>query len=225
MNRDRFPSHSGPLVYLVDDDASVLDALSWLLRRENYEVVTFGCGADAVRVCQQREPSCLLLDLWMPDMTGMEVARELRTQSCWFPYIFLSAHGSVGMAKTAMRLGAIDFIEKPVTHDHLLQRVAEAVRRDERARQEQEHLEQVRSRLARLSPREREVMDLVVAGLLTKEIASQLGISPKTVEVHRSHITKKMQVECVAELVRLMSDYARREQALLESPWGRFALN
>lgn len=192
-----------PTVYVVEDDHDMRRSLEWALKSEGLRVATFGSPLEFLdRFDARSAAGCLVLDLRLPGMTGLDVYRQVRARGGALPFVVITAHGDVPHAVAAMRQGALDFIEKPFSRQQLLDRVREALASDAESRQRAHGEEEVRQRLAKLTPREREVLDLVVEGKLTKEIARRLGISPKTVEVHRSNLVKKMDVECVAQLVR-----------------------
>lgn len=196
-----------PLVYLVEDDSAVRDSLVWLFRKEGYDVEAYGTPAEILSAYDQSKHGCLVLDLRLPEMTGIELRQKLIEQGCTHPFIIITGHGDVPDATRSMRMGAIDFIEKPLDITLLLSRVREAIEADLRQRREIMEHESFRSRFETLSPREREVLELVVAGKLTKQIANQLEISIKTVEVHRSNITRKMKVDNFIQLVRLYTEH------------------
>jgi RNA polymerase sigma factor (sigma-70 family) len=192
-----------PTVYVVEDDSDMRRSLEWALKSEGLRVAAFGSPQEFLDTFDARCMSgCLVLDLRLPGMTGLDVHRQVRARGGTMPFVVITAHGDVPHAVAAMRQGALDFIEKPFSRQQLLDRIREALSADAEARRRAHGEEAVRQRLAKLTPRERGVLDLVVEGKLTKEIARRLGISPKTVEVHRSNLVRKMDVECVAQLVR-----------------------
>jgi FixJ family two-component response regulator len=189
------------MVFIVDDDEHVRTALARLIRAAGYRVETFDSaeafigGAD-VEAC----PACVLLDLQLPDLSGLALQRQLHQ---WLPVIFISGHGDLNSAVDAMKAGATDFLPKPVREDILLsvlERALERARQNFRSRAE---LADVQSRLNQLTPREREVMTLVVAGYLNKQVASELGAAEKTIKIHRARVMEKMKAGSLAELVRL----------------------
>jgi two-component system response regulator FixJ len=191
------------IVFVVDDDAAMRDALAQLLEAAGLQVETHASGPDFLAVYGENRPGCLLLDMAMPGMTGLEVQAALTARGIAIPILFLTGHGDIPMAVHAVQEGAVDFLEKPIQGAMLLERVRRALQMDEEWRQLRVTTEAIQQRHARLSPREREVMALTVTGLTSKEIARQLGISPRTVEVHRTHVMHKMDAANLAELVNL----------------------
>lgn len=195
------PVAAGPLVYVVDDDDALRDSLRWLLESAGYRAATFG---DAERFLSAFEPglaSCLLLDVRMPGLTGLELQEELNRRGQTLPIIFITGHGDVPMAVQAVKNGAFHFLEKPFSDAQLLQLIDQAAERGS-ALPEQADRQCAAAKLARLTQREREVLALVVSGRKNKQIAEELGISVKTVEAHRARAMEKMEVSSVAELVQ-----------------------
>jgi two-component system response regulator FixJ len=190
-------------VFIVDDDAAIRDALSQLLGTANLQVESYPDGLAFLAAYQAERSGCLLLDMAMPEMTGMELQAALRARGLRIPVVFLTGHGDIPMAVRSLQAGAIDFLEKPVDETLLLERVHRALRLDEEWRQENKRGQAILQRHARLSAREREVMTLAVSGLTSKEIAQKLGISPRTIEVHRTHVMHKMGAANLAELVHM----------------------
>jgi len=192
-------------VFLVDDDASVRKALTRLIRSAGYEVQAFASARDFLNVSRDdsQEPACLVLDVSMPGLSGLDLQRELQAADTLLPIIFITGHGDIPMSVKAMKDGAVDFLPKPVKDKELLNAIERALARaDQDLAQRLEH-EDLQRRLDSLTPREREVMTLVVRGLLNKQIAHELGTVEKTVKVHRAHVMEKMEVQSLAELVRL----------------------
>lgn len=190
-----------PEVFIVDDDATMRDILRLQLEDVGLRTEAFAEGETFLQACGQQSPGCVLLDMTMPGMDGYEVLAAMNERGLQIPVVFISAHGDISMAVRAMQLGAVDFLEKPIAGENLIRHVQRALMIDEERRAAQVHIQNSRESYARLSPREREVMALVVSGLLNKEIARQLDLSPRTVEVHRIHVMNKMGVSNVAELV------------------------
>lgn len=204
-------TQSEPTVFVVDDDPAVLRGLRLLMKSVKLNVETYLSAQEFLDDYDPAQPGCLLLDLRMPGISGLELQEILRTRSIPIPIIIITGYGEVPAAVQAMRKGAVDFLEKPFNDQVLLDHVQKAIAEDAQIRQQRAEQEAVLARLALLTPREREVMDLVIAGKSNKVIASQLGISPKTVEFHRSHIMKKMKADSVAGLVALVISAAKEQ--------------
>ncbi len=193
-----------PTVFVVDDDAQVRESLCWLINSVGLEVESYASAREFLDRYDREEPGCLILDLRMPGMGGLQLQQQLTAQGVIIPIIMISAYGDVPAAVQAMKAGAVDFIEKPFTDQLLLERVHQAIERDAQYRRQRRQRADFDARFALLTPRQREVLEMVVAGSATKQIAFQLGISPRTVEVHRSHIMETMQADSVADLVRFV---------------------
>jgi two-component system, LuxR family, response regulator FixJ len=192
-----------PTVFVVDDDRAMRESLSWLLDSVGLHVRSYATAADFLADYDPAQPGCLVLDVRMPGMSGLDLQAELARRGVELPTIVITGHAEVSMAVRAVKSGAIDFIEKPFSDQLLLDRVRQALEMDRQAREVRSRREDARRRLATLTAREREVLNLVVAGRANKEIASELGVSPKTVEVHRAHVMSKMCVDSLAELIRI----------------------
>lgn len=201
-----------PIVYIVEDDEPLRDSLEKLIRSAGLEVLAFGSPSEFRSQYDTSRPGCLILDLRLPEMSGLELYQRLSTRGYCHPFIIITGYGEVSFAVEALQLGALDFLEKPFSHQRLLDRVHEAIHQDVEARRRFDEMKRLQSRIDSLTPRERDVLQRVVAGKLTKEIAKDLGISLKTVEVHRSKVKKKLQVDSVAQLMLLMVSYMRHEQ-------------
>ncbi len=193
-------------VFAVDDDPGVLKALERVLRANDFAVEAFTSPAAFLERPRYDGIACLLLDLKMPGLTGLDVQGEMSRKGIPMPIIFLSAEGDVPSTARAMREGAIDFLVKPVDEQQLLDALERARLQAVTLQQQQHREREAEERLARLTRREREVCDLVAQGLLNKQIAYELGMSEKTVKVHRGRVTRKLNVDSVAALVRLMSN-------------------
>lgn len=191
------------IVYVIDDDKAVRKSLTFLLRTAGHTVEAFPSAAAFLGAYDPERRGCLVLDVRMPQMTGLDLQQELNRRGWHVPAIFITGHGTVPMAIAAMKAGAFDFIEKPLRDDVLLESVDRALAWEETTRTDQLELSQIKTRAATLTDREREVLQLVAAGEPNKTIARQLGISFRTVELHRSHIFEKMQARTAAQLVRM----------------------
>ncbi len=194
---------SEPTVFVVDDDQSVRDSLRWLIESTGLAVETYPTARAFLDAHVEDRPGCILLDVRMPGISGLELQEQLTKQSLCQPIIIVTGHGDVQMAVRAMKFGAFDFVEKPFNDQLLLERIHQAIGEDTRRRERHAEVAEIRRRIDRLTPREREVLELVVAGKLSKQIAVELGLSEKTVEVHRAHIMSKMQADNVADVVRM----------------------
>ena len=194
---------TAPTVSIVDDDAAVLKGISRLLRSAGWQTATYASPEDFLRQHDASTPGCLLLDVAMPGVDGLELQQRLTDSGCGLPIVFITGHGDVPLSVRAMRAGALNFLSKPVDEEELLKAVAEAVEIDQVIRRAQADISIVRQRLATLTPREREVLDHVVSGKLNKQIAGDLGIVEKTIKVHRAHVMEKMGARSLAELARM----------------------
>jgi len=192
-----------PMVFVVDDYAPGRKSISRLLHTAGFVVAAFASAQEFLLQYDPAACGCLVLDLAMPDIGGLELQSILADKGSFLPIIFLTAHGDVSTSVQAMKHGAVDFLTKPVNDEDLLTAVRVAIEKDRVLRREQAELVEIRERLATLTPREREVLEYVVAGRLNKQIASDLGTVEQTVKVHRAHVMQKMKVHSVAELVRL----------------------
>lgn len=190
------------IVFIVDDDARMREALSELLASLDWQAVTFGSAGEYSAYARPDLPACLILDVELPDINGLDFQKQL-SHGDHPPIVFLTGHGDIPSSVSAIKHGAIDFLTKPFTEAALLAAIRSAVDRDLMARQERAELEALQQRLATLTPREREVLPLVVSGLLNKQAAAELGISEVTLQIHRSKIMQKMEAASLADLVRL----------------------
>ena len=192
-----------PTVFVVDDDEAMRDSLAQLLESAGMRVEAHADGSRFLAAYDADRSGCLVLDMAMPGMSGLEVQAELKARGLEIPIVFLTGHGDIPMAVEAVKAGAVDFLEKPVQGAVLIERVQRALKFDEEWRKTQAHIQDIHLRYARLSKREKEAMALTVSGLTSKEIAKELGISSRTVEVHRTHVMHKMGAANVAELVNM----------------------
>ncbi len=190
------------LVYIVDDDDAMRDSLQWLLESQGFAVTAYASAEDFLAACRDGMAGCIVLDVRMPGMSGLELYEKLNSRQCTLPVIFITGHGDVPMAVSALKKGAVDFIEKPFSDKEMLRLIGQCLELDRANREKRQQTEAVARRLASLTEREVEVMDLILAGKLNKQVADILNISIKTVEVHRSRIMDKMEVRAVAELVQ-----------------------
>ncbi len=195
---------SDPIVFIVDDDPDVCESLELLCTTVGLKTSCHTSAAAFLEAYDATQPGCLVLDVRMPGMSGLELQEQLASQAIRIPIIIITGHGEVPMAVRAMRNGAFDFIEKPFGDQTLLDRIQRAVQQDTRDRIKWEAQADVAARIARLTPRENEVMELVGGGMGNKDVAGKLGLSVKTVEVHRAAVMKKLRAENAAGLVRLV---------------------
>jgi FixJ family two-component response regulator len=200
-------------VFVVDDDPAVLKSLSRLLRSAGLGAATFTSAREFLDRHDPSAPGCLLLDVAMPGLNGLELQQALVASGHELPIVFLTGHGDIPMSVQAMKRGAVDFLTKPVLDDDLLQAVRVAIEKDRLQRQTQAEVAEIRQRLAALTPREREVLEHVIAGQLNKQIAYDLGTVEKTIKVHRGQVMKKMRAQSVAELVRLAEQVGIRPKS------------
>ena len=192
-----------PTVFVVDDYAPGRRSISRLLRTAGFAVTAFASAEEFLAQYDPQASGCIVLDLAMPAVSGLELQGILADRGSLLPIIFLTAYGDIPKSVQAMKRGASDFLTKPVNDEDLLAAVRAAIEKDRPLRREQTELSEIRARLATLTPREREVLEYVVAGKLNKQIAGQLGTVEQTVKIHRAHVMQKMRVQSVAELVRL----------------------
>lgn len=193
-----------PTVFIVDDDQYVRDALALLMDQVGLKAERYASAQAFLKSYEPDTPGCLIVDVRMPGMSGLDLQKHMTERGIQLPIIIVTGHADVPMAVRAMKLGAVDFIEKPFNDQELLERVQRCIELATKVRRERDQATSLQTRLEQLSKREREVMDMIVAGKYSKVIAAELGISPKTVDVHRSHILEKMGVKSVAELVRII---------------------
>ena len=193
---------SEPIVHVVDDDESIRELLTWLMRRDGIRAAAYASARDFLAAWRDEGPACVILDLHMPDMSGLDLQRHLAEQGSGVPIVFLSGRADVPRAVHAVKSGAVDFIEKPFDYKRIVTLVRECLQRDAERRDAVARGRHMRARLDSLTQREREVLDRVVAGKLNRVIAEELDISIKTVEAHRARIMEKLGVGSVAELVQ-----------------------
>ena len=193
-----------PTVFVVDDEEAVRDSLQWLLESKGLKVALFDSAEAFLAAYSPSLPGCLVVDVRMPGMSGLELQEKLAELHYALPVIFITGHGDVPMAVQAVKHGAIDFLEKPFNDKDLLAIIERSLEHDRQQRERLQQASSAQSRLASLTPREREVMELVVAGKLNKLIADQLDISIKTVEAHRAKVMEKVGAHSLAELVQIV---------------------
>ena len=190
-------------VFVVDDDEAVRASLKLLLKTLGLPAQTYASAQEFLATFDERRGGCLVLDIRMPGMSGLELQEELNTRGAMLPIIFITGHGDVPMAVEAMQRGAMDFLQKPFRDQDLLDRISEALAKDRAGRELLGNRERIRARVAALTPREREVMALVTQGKPNKVIAADLDLSQRTVEIHRAHVMEKMGANSLAHLVRM----------------------
>ena len=198
-----------PLVYIVDDDVAVREALRGMIRSMGLRCETFASANEFLRHSRADGPACLLLDVMLPDLSGLDLSAELVKVRAEIPTVFMTGHGTIPMSVRAMKAGAVEFLTKPFSGDDLLSAINQALERDRVSRNVRAAEDAVRAKLGKLTARERDVLELVAAGCLNKEIASRLGIVEQTVKQHRGRITQKLEARSVADLVRLAEHAAR----------------
>jgi RNA polymerase sigma factor (sigma-70 family) len=192
-----------PTVFVLDDDVSIRDPLQTLLRSVGLNVEFFGSASEFLQKMRPDTLSCLVLDVRLPGKSGLDLQRELTEKNISIPIIFLTAHGDIPMTVRAMKAGAVEFLTKPFRDQDLLDAIQTALERDRSRRERETEIAILRDRLELLTPREREVLPLVVSGLLNKQIAAEIGTTEATIKVHRSQLMKKLCAESLPELVRM----------------------
>ena len=192
-----------PCVYVVDDDRSIRDSLSNLIRSMGLNVQTFASAQEFLTSRRPEAPSCLVLDVQLPGLSGLDLQRELARDEVQIPIIFITGHGDIPMSVRAIKAGAVEFLTKPFRDQELLDAINAAIERSRAQRSEATLMDDLRQRFAALTPREREIMALVILGRMNKQIAGELGVSEVTVKVHRGQIMRKMRAKSLPELVRM----------------------
>ncbi|HEY0762164.1 MAG TPA: response regulator transcription factor [Pyrinomonadaceae bacterium] len=198
MNND-----AAAIVFVIDDDESIREALKSLIRSVGLSVETFASAQEFLQSKRPDVPACLILDVRMPGLSGLDLQRDLSETNIHIPIIFITGHGDIPMSVRAMKAGAVEFLTKPFRDQDLLDAIQQALERDRHARSEQANSADLRTRYESLTPRETEVFGLVVKGLLNKQIALQLGTSEITVKLHRRQVMEKMQADSLPDLVRM----------------------
>lgn len=202
-----------PTVFVVDDDPALLRLIRKLVETSGRAVETYASAGEFLENCKSDRPGCLVLDVRMPGMSGLALQERLGTDAIALPILIITGFGDVPVAVQAMRQGAFDFIEKPFSGQMLIDRIEAALQEDARRRRDRGERDEIKRRVHLLTPREKQVMDLVVQGRPNKSVGTALGLSPKTVEVHRANVMKKMAAGSLAELVRMVLAIAEKEHA------------
>ena len=192
-----------PTIFIIDDDEGIRDGLTMLLESIGQECCSFDSATSFLKTYDEHMTGCIVLDIRMPKMSGLELQRKLNELKCLLPMIFITGHGDIPMAVEAMRLGALDFVRKPFNEQDLIDRINEALEFDEKRNDEVINELNIKNKFESLSKRELDVLERVTNGVMNKVIAAELGISERTVEVHRSHVMDKLGVKTLAELVRI----------------------
>ncbi len=199
-----------PTVYIVDDDSGVRSSIRVLMKSVGLAATPFASAKEFLEAYHPNNPGCLVLDIRMPGMSGLELQEALNERGAVIPVIFITGHGDIPMAVEAMRHGAFDFLQKPFRDQDLIDRIQQALARDAETRQSLQEHARIRARINSLTPREREVLDLLTSGKANKMMAQDLGLSQRTVEIHRAHVMEKMGAKSVAQLVRMVMDLEPR---------------
>ena len=202
-----------PAVFVVDDDDAVRDSLRFLFKSLGLAAICYASAPEFLAAYKPEHPGCLVLDVRMPGMSGLELQQELNLRGAMLPVIFITGHGDIPMAVEAMQHGAFDFLQKPFRDQDLLDRVQKAIGKDAENRKSHSDVTQIRRRFSELTPREREVLDMMMAGKSNKVMAADLGLSQRTVEIHRARVMEKTGAHSVAQLVRMAMDIGENRAA------------
>lgn len=201
LNNSHVPE---PIVYVIDDDQDIRNSLTWLLDSVQLETKTFSSATEFLNYPRPNTPTCLILDIRMRGMSGLQLQQQLNQQKAYIPIIFMTGHGDIPMSVNAMKAGAFDFLEKPFNPQHMLNQIQACLQQAEQDFVAAENRKQQLLKLKSLSPRENEIINLLVDGLSSKHIAQMLNISHKTVEIHRTHIRQKLGTESTAQIVNMV---------------------
>ena len=204
------PPRSDAVIAIVDDDLSAREGLSSLIRSAGLQVETFASAPEFLARPAGETPSCLVLDLQLPGLSGLDLQKQMADSGLEIPIVFLTGHGDIPASVKAMKAGAVEFLTKPFDEEELLRAIQEAIERDRRTRQQRAGIRELQDRYESLTAREQEVMRHVVSGLLNKQIAAELNITEFTVKIHRGHVMRKMRADSVADLVRMADSLAIR---------------
>ena len=204
------PPRSDAVIAIVDDDLSAREGLSSLIRSAGMQVETFASAPEFLARPAGETPSCLVLDLQLPGLSGLDLQKQMADSGLEIPIVFLTGHGDIPASVKAMKAGAVEFLTKPFDEEELLRAIQEAIERDRRTRQQRAGIRELQDRYESLTAREQEVMRHVVSGLLNKQIAAELNITEFTVKIHRGHVMRKMRADSVADLVRMADSLAIR---------------
>ena len=199
------PNSAAPIVFIVDDDISVRESLEWLIRSQGWQAETFESAKEFLDRPRVLVPSCVILDVSLPGLNGLEVQKRVAVERTEMPIIFITGHGDVPMSVEAMKAGAVEFLTKPFSKDVLVSAVRNALDRSRTALTDKAEMQTLRDCYASLTPREREVMTLVISGLLNKQVGGELGICENTVKYHRAQAMQKMKADSLADLVRMVA--------------------
>jgi FixJ family two-component response regulator len=203
---------SDAIIAIVDDDASVREGLQSLIRSAGWRVETFASAQDFLGRRGAEPPSCLILDLQLPGLSGLDLQKQMAEIRLEIPIVFLTGHGNIPASVQAMKAGAVEFLTKPLDEQKLLQAIQEAIERDRRRRQQHAEMRELRERYESLTAREQQVMQEVVSGRLNKQIAAELNITEFTVKIHRGHVMRKMRADSLADLVRMAESLGIRSR-------------